>query len=221
MARQRQFRFCREGIYYFIVMLAVVIGATLRQLNLLILLGTFLAGPLAFSLIYGRLALRRFGIDRRLPPQLRADQPLAVEVNVSNRRRWLSIWSIEVEDLVTRQDAATNGAAKSAGPTKVGVFFPVVVARTTVRGTYQGRLPRRGRYRFGPLTVMTRFPLGLVRHSMTVDETQDLIVHPQRRPLDARLDAGRPAIRRRQPRPASARLVGSRFLRPARLAQRR
>jgi uncharacterized protein (DUF58 family) len=42
-----------------------------------------------------------------------------------------------------------------------------------------GRLPRRGRYRFGPLRFSTRFPLGLARHSVVLEQTEMLLVHPK------------------------------------------
>ncbi len=48
MARQRRIWLCREGIYYTAVFLAVLIGAVSRQLNLLMLLGCVLSGPLLF-----------------------------------------------------------------------------------------------------------------------------------------------------------------------------
>jgi uncharacterized protein (DUF58 family) len=41
--------------------------------------------------------------------------------------------------------------------------IPQVPARGSALGTYRVTLHRRGRYRFGPLRVSTRFPLGLVR----------------------------------------------------------
>ncbi len=175
MAQKRRLSICREGFYYTLVVLAILFGATFRQLNLLILLGAVLAGPLAFSLIYGRLALRRFSIRRILPQELRADQRLTVDVNVTNYRRWLRIWSIEVEDRVLRDDAG----APAAAATGVSVFFPAIGAGETLRGFYQGLLPRRGCYHFGPLRVSTRFPLGLVRHSLLVDELNSLVVHPK------------------------------------------
>jgi uncharacterized protein (DUF58 family) len=175
MARRRQIRLCHEGFYYLLVLLAVVIGATIRQLNLLILLGTVLAGPFVFSVIYGRSALRRLRVERQLPKELRADQRLAVDILVTNCRRWLRIWSIAVDDRVEREDDVDVEAA----PTKVGVFFPTIGARESQRSVYQGYLPRRGRYRFGPLRVSTRFPLGLVRHSLIIDDAQTLIVHPR------------------------------------------
>lgn len=175
MARRRQSRLTRQGFYYLLVLLAVVVGATLRQLNLLILLGTVLAGPLVFSLWYGRFALRRVRLERRLPPMLRADQRLNVDLQLTNSRRWLGIWSIVVEDQVVREDSGSPANP----PVKVGVLFPTVGHRETVRGAYQGQLPGRGRYRFGPLVASTRFPLGLARHRLRTDDTNTLIVHPR------------------------------------------
>lgn len=54
-----------------------------------------------------------------------------------------------------------------------------VPARGTAIGTYRVTLHRRGRYRFGPLRVSTRFPLGLVRGHMTLPEYAELIVSPR------------------------------------------
>ena len=46
MARQRQIRFSPVGVSYTIVLLAVIIGASARQLNLLMLLGTLVTNKL-------------------------------------------------------------------------------------------------------------------------------------------------------------------------------
>ncbi len=173
MASPRQIWLCREGVYYTAVLLAVLIGAVSRQLNLLMLVGSVLAGPLLFSLVYGRLSLRRLAIERKLPALLHADERLRVDVTVSNRRRWFGVWAIRVDDFVAR-DGAT--AAETA---RVGVFFPRVQARETSHVGYDGRLPLRGRYRFGPLRVSTRFPLGLVRHSYILEDRAELLVHPR------------------------------------------
>lgn len=175
MISKRRLRFTREGIYYTLVVVAVLIGASVRQLNLLMLLGSMLTGPLLFSLVYGRVALRRIQVERRLPPQLHVGERLTVDVTVTNRRRWMSIWSIEIEDRLLRDD----GARAAAEPTRVGVYFPTVRAGESRRSGYQGQLTRRGRYRFGPIKISTRFPLGLVRHTLLVDEPAELLVHPR------------------------------------------
>jgi uncharacterized protein (DUF58 family) len=173
MVRQRRIRLCREGFYYAVVFLAVLIGAVSRQLNLLMLLGCALGGPLLFSFIYGRLALHRLTVDRKLPAHLHAGQPVRVDVSVANLRRWLGVWAIRVDDAVDRDGA--NAEEQST----VSVFFPRIAARESRHASYGGLLPRRGRYRFGPLRVSTRFPMGLVRHSVVLDEHAELVVHPQ------------------------------------------
>jgi uncharacterized protein (DUF58 family) len=175
MARQRQIRICREGVYYILVVVAVLAGGTARQLNLLMLMGSILAGPLLFSFIYGRLALRRIGVTRNLPSHSRADQRLVVDVRVTNFRRWMAIWAVQVEDMVQREGAAQAPGERAA----VSVFYPTVAAHETKQISYDGRLPQRGRYRFGPLRVSTRFPLGLIRHSRLLDQNDELIVHPR------------------------------------------
>ena len=175
MARQRQIRICREGAYYILVVVAVLAGGTVRQLNLLMLLGSILAGPLLFSLIYGRLALRRIEVSRKLPSQSRADERLVVDVRVTNFRRWLAVWALQVEDIV-QQEGTAQAAGEKVG---VSVFYPAIAARETKQVSYDGRLPQRGRYRFGPLRVSTRFPLGLIRHGLLLEQNEELIVHPK------------------------------------------
>lgn len=173
MARQREIRLCREGVYYTVVVLAVLFGAVSRQLNLLMLLGCVLAGPLLFSLVYGRVALRRLRVERKLPAHLDVDQRLKVDVTLGNRRRLFGVWGIRVDDFVERDNAAGSRTASA------GVFFPRVAAGETRQAGYDGRLPHRGRYWFGPLKVSTRFPLGLVRHRLVLDDRAELLVHPR------------------------------------------
>lgn len=175
MASQRRLILCREGLYYALVAVAVLLGALSRQLNLLMLLGAVLLGPLFFSLIYGGLALRRFRIERRLPPNLRVDQRLFVDLSITNAHRWLSMWTIEARDTVQRQEVPQ----RADGKTHASVSFASVNAGETRTVSYEGYLPQRGRYVFGPLRVSTRFPLGLVRHSLAIDEPQELLVHPK------------------------------------------
>jgi uncharacterized protein (DUF58 family) len=172
MPRQRQIRLGREGLFYTAVFLAVLIGAVSRQLNLLMLVGCTLLGPLLFSLVYGRLALRRLTVDRRLPPHMHAGARLRVDVSVTNLRRFFGLWAIRVDDRVERDGAPDS---ESAG---AGVFLPRIAAGETRQVSYEGRLPRRGRYRFGPLRVSTRFPFGLVRHSLVLADCEELLVHP-------------------------------------------
>src|SRR5262245_28373717 len=174
MVRKRQISLCREGFYYLIVLLSVLLGATARQLNLLMLLGAVLAGPFVFSLLYGRLALGRLRIGRMLPGPLEAGGILAVDVTATNHRRLAALWAIEVTDHVVRDSQSCEDP-----PSAVSVFFPRIGRHETRHAVYRGRLPRRGRYKFGPLRVSTRFPLGLVRPTLFIEDAGTLLVHPR------------------------------------------
>jgi len=174
MTQRRQIWFCREGVWYFLVVAAVLGGAVARQLNLLMLVGCVLAGPLLFALIYGRLALRKLTVSRLLPAQLHAGERLVVDVVVSNARRWLSVWGLEVHDSLQRDEVLDATQA-----TGVTVYFSHVGPRGTSQVAYQGRLPQRGLYYVGPLRISTRFPLGLVRHTIVQDDYAELLVHPR------------------------------------------
>jgi len=63
--------------------------------------------------------------------------------------------------------------------TRAATVIPQVKARATAIGTYRITLHRRGRYRFGPLRLSTRFPLGLVKAQLTLPEYGELIVTPR------------------------------------------
>jgi uncharacterized protein (DUF58 family) len=56
---------------------------------------------------------------------------------------------------------------------------PHVPARGSALGTYHVTLHRRGRYRFGPLKISTRFPLGLVRGYVLLRVYDELVVAPR------------------------------------------
>jgi uncharacterized protein (DUF58 family) len=164
----------REGLWYALVVACVLGGAVGRQLNLLILLGSVLAGPLLFALFFGRFALRGLSVVRGLPAHLHAGGKLTVEISASNRRGWSSVWGLEVRDEIARQDDL-----KPDQTTSVNIYFPRIAAGEASLVDYAGWIPRRGLYRVGPLRMATRFPLGLVRHQIVIDDYADLLVHPK------------------------------------------
>ena len=59
------------------------------------------------------------------------------------------------------------------------MLFPYVPAGQSRKGAYRGRLVERGRYQFGPVRLSTRFPFGLFSRTITVGESETLIVLPR------------------------------------------
>lgn len=162
----------REGWCYLGVISFVFVGALIRDINLLMLLFGMLAGPLVYSVWYGWFALRRVEARRVLPSQVHAGEPFEVAIELTNHRRWFGVWAIVVGDTIQK-------VGGRVAPRDAGVMFFYVAAGKTLRISYQAQLMERGDYEFGPLTVSTRFPLGLFRRSLSVGNIQTLIVWPR------------------------------------------
>jgi uncharacterized protein (DUF58 family) len=169
----RQFAICREGWYYLFVLSFVVVGALLRDINLLVVVAGMLAGPLLFSLYSVLTMLQGVRVMRHLPRQLSAGDLLIVEVEVSNDKKRRASWAVSVVDRVRRE------GDKGPALAQPGILFPHVAAGQTNVRSYSGRIPRRGRYHFGPLLVSTRFPLGLMRRTVTWAAPASLVVYPR------------------------------------------
>ncbi len=174
MKTPRQTTLCREGWYYLLVLALIFGGAMLREVNLLLVLAGMLAGPLIFSWRSVILTLRGLRATRRVPEEICAGDLLLARLQVGNDRRKVGSWGLVVEDEIHRE-----GAAKREKPLRGSVLFPYVPAGETRKGLYRGRLPRRGRYRLGPLRISTRFPFGLFRGSITLAAEDTLTVFPR------------------------------------------
>lgn len=165
---------CREGGYWVLV-LAVVVGlAVLREGNLLFILSGLLLGPLLVSWRLAAVTLRGLRLGRKTPRGICAGDLLVVTIDVANSRRRVGSWAVVVEEQICREDDPGHEP-----PIRPTVFFPYVPAGGSREQSYWGRLPRRGRYRLGPLKVSTRFPFGLFRHTITCDRTDTVTVFPR------------------------------------------
>jgi hypothetical protein len=57
----------REGFFYFLVSLALLVAGLIQQVNLILLVFTLAAGPFLASIFGGRPMLRRLTVVRRVP----------------------------------------------------------------------------------------------------------------------------------------------------------
>lgn len=174
MNSARRIRLRREGWYYVGVLAFIVGGAALRQVNLLVILAGLMVGPLIFNWRLVSAAVRGLSAGRRLPRRIAAGDELLVDLTVVNHRRRLDSWVVLVEDSI-----AYDGADGKPGRVRVETIFARVRAGESSRATYRCHLARRGRYRFGPLKISSRFPLGLVQGETTAHVHSTLIVCPR------------------------------------------
>jgi uncharacterized protein (DUF58 family) len=174
MTSHRRTTLCREGVAYLIVLAAVLAGAMLREVNLLLMLTGLMAGPILFSWRLVVVTMRGLDVRRRMPQQVGAGDLLVVHVDLINTRRRGGSWAVVAEERIDRE--SDHGAWQ---PLQPAVFFSYVAAGQSQTRTYRGRLNRRGRYRLGPLRLWTRFPFGLFRRTLVAGETGTLTVVPR------------------------------------------
>ena len=98
---------------------------------------------------------------------------IAVPVLGLNHRRRLATWTLVVEDAL-QLDGSPPGERQ-----RVRLILPHVPARGSCSTSYRAVLTRRGRYRFGPLHVYSRFPFGLARSGMVLQDCPTLLVGPR------------------------------------------
>jgi uncharacterized protein (DUF58 family) len=178
---RRQTTICREGWYYLVIVVLVLVGAVSKDVNLLLILAGMLLGALLLNWRAVRAALNGLKIERQLPSRLCAGDVLSVNLSLTNTRPRLGSWGVVVEEQIQRESIAErgNGNHRRQPLLRPSVLFPYVEAGQSRKGVYRGRLPERGRYRFGPLRLSTRFPFGLFSRTITAGETETLIVLPR------------------------------------------
>ncbi len=170
---------CREGWYYMLIVALVIGGAMFKDVNLLLILGGMLLGPVLLNWRAVAIAMRGLIIERQLPLHAVAGEPLAVNLTATNGRRRLGSWAIVAEDQILPESGARRGRRPPPPPLRTSVLFPYIRAGETKKGGYRGRLARRGRYRFGPIRLSTRFPFGLFSRTTTIGKPETLIVLPR------------------------------------------
>jgi len=184
----------REGWYYLAVLGFIVGGAVLRNVNLLVVLSGMMLAPLVLNWRLVMASLRGLSVRRRLPAHATAGEPLTVELLVTNHRSSFSSWLLRLHDRVQLLDAdqlpLTTASLRSPSQWKRLFSSGRVVVKpktllyqapagATTTASYRLTIARRGRYRFGPTSISSRYPLGLVRGNIVFDDFDELTVFPR------------------------------------------
>jgi uncharacterized protein (DUF58 family) len=165
--------FSREGFRFLFVLLFVFAAAWLGDVNLLLVVAGMLVGVLALNWRLVGSTLRGLEVQRRIPRSVSAGDLLSVHLEVGNERRFSGSWAV-----VVREQIEYLGSLRETLPEQ-SIFFSYIPARQWRRRVYRARLPQRGRYRFAPSAVSTRFPFGFCRHTVILGEEQTLVVYPR------------------------------------------
>jgi uncharacterized protein (DUF58 family) len=167
-------KLCREGVYYLLMVSAVFGWALIREANLLLLVAGVLCAPLLLNWWFCKSSLRGIEARRRVVRSVTAGLPLHVELELRNRRRRRGSWGLTVQDQLVRESG--EGHLPAMQPRIFVLSLPPGQQR---RERYRLVLPRRGRYRFGPLVLASRFPFGLFCCLRVLPAADVLTVYPR------------------------------------------
>ena len=173
MNSKRRIIISTEGWYYLFVSVLIAIGAVLRQVNLLVVISGLLVGMFIFNWRLVMTTLLRLGLKRRLPKHIFAGEEFFVHLVLSNLRRRLDSWALQLVDTI-RLDSP-RGMHKQFN---AEVLVPHIKAGERKHVSYLCSLASRGRYQYGPVNVVSRFPFGLIQARMTISLPETLIVYP-------------------------------------------
>src|SRR5207247_4872872 len=101
------------------------------------------------------------------PTRIHARRPFLMGIGLSNGKKRLPSFSVEVEDLVGER------------PLDKKCYFLKLPAGRLQHTSYRHTFPRRGRYSYSGFRLSTKFPFALFRKSRLVELPTEVIVYPQ------------------------------------------
>jgi len=171
----QRLRWTREGLFYFLFWLGLLLTGLVQQINLILLVAGLAAGPMVGSIFASAAMLRKLGIARRVPPYAFSGEALTIDYTLDNDRRWSAALALILNDDMVPVDRVVSGPSNVA----IEGFFPRIAGRSRGRVRWQGVAPRRGKYRFRTLELVTRSPFGLLERRVSIGDTAQLTVYPE------------------------------------------
>jgi uncharacterized protein (DUF58 family) len=164
-----RFRLPMEGRVFLVMLCVLFIGSLLGRSNSLLLVFCSLAGPFVINGFLIFAMLQRLTVTRDAPQRMMAGECVAVEVQLTNRKRVLPSWMMSVRDRAETIDEVVEPE----------VLFVHVPRGGTQVSAYQLSLASRGRATLGPVEIHSRFPLGIVDRGLQFDLPAQILVYPR------------------------------------------
>lgn len=160
----------------------VVLGAINTQNNILFWVVGVLLTVLTVSAVWSHLAIRGVEVQRLDPRHGAVGESLALRYRVTNRRRWLPVFNLTIEERPGGAHAnwGTQMQAARAWVMHIG-------PGDTVHGEAVYWPAARGEIRLDRLTVSTRFPFGLIRRQRHFTQPMHTLIYPRRYRLTRRV----------------------------------
>lgn len=157
------------GILFVLLVASMMGRASQAASNMLLLVFGMMAGPFVANGSITFMMLRRAEARRTLPPRAVVGEPVAIDIELRNYGKLFSSWMMTVRDTLNGPTGQQQGM----------VLFTRVGRRASRRAPYLVEFGRRGKYRLGPISISSRFPLGLIERAVVLEDYRDLIVFPR------------------------------------------
>ena len=166
---RHRFALPRQGAVYVVIMIVLFVGSLQTRSNMLLLVFAMMAAP--FVLNGGIIVsmLKNLSVTRSIPESVVAGERFTVELHLSNRKSILSSQLLTVTDRVANEREVLE-------PSSLVARIPANESRVA---RYQLELRDRGRYQLGPVSIETRYPLGIVERGITLELPGEVIVFPR------------------------------------------
>lgn len=159
------------------MMLFMGLAAVNSQANLLFGVFGLMLGILLVSGIISRFVLKRLAVRRILPEYGSVGQPLWLEYQVTNEKRFWPSLSISIAEL----DGVEAFTTQPQG------YMLHAAARMTASVPAPVVPKRRGLHEFDRYQVSTSFPFGFVKRAITARHKDVMLIHPALAVVDPRL----------------------------------
>lgn len=169
----RRFRFTRIGRRFVGITLLVSIAAFNTGNNPLYLLLGMLLSFILISGIISDATLKDLDVSRQLPRRIFAGQPILVGLTLTNRKRYLSSFSLQVSERI-------EGLKREDWPS---TYVLRVGPQSSVNTFYRHVFPRRGVWQLQGFEIASSFPFELFRKAIEIADPQPVIVFPQPAPV--------------------------------------
>ncbi len=179
----RRYHFHMPGVLFAVITLLLGIGAINSQNNLLFLLFGLGVGSYVVSGLVSGTMMMRVGVRRNGRGEAQAGGSVRLGYEVQCAGRWLGAFALEVEEIeagrrgiFSKRDKLPGWGGRIEGVR--GLVTHVGPGRR-VRVTGRGDALRRGVCDLRTVRVSSRFPLGLMRKSISVEIPGRVIIRPR------------------------------------------
>ena len=176
----RRFRMNWRGAVYLVLSFAVGFAAAVKGKKLLFIVFSTLLGVFAASVVFTLLGPRGLEFARLLPEAAFAYTPFTYGLRIRNRKRLLPAFGLRVDDRLTH-----DGRLASIQP--VPIWIPFALPGEKLRATTSAAATQRGPARFGPITITSEFPPGLVTYAVTLDLQDTVLIFPRQGAIQRRI----------------------------------